>query len=82
MRRQNRDAPLAQVTNVTHDRFIQSRNIKEAQQYLWEASLSHNEEDLVSLKMAVWHMEAEISNRTRVAKLKNEPPLQPPSEPS
>lgn len=74
MNRENRDRktkkPEAPSPSVAHDRFIQSRNIKEAQQYLWEASLSHNNEDLVSLKMAVWHLEGEISNRTRIAKLK------------
>lgn len=45
------------------DRFLQSLNIKEAQQYLWEASLAHNFTDTMSLQMVLVHVIREIENR-------------------
>ena len=69
---------LAQPSLVAHDRFIQSRNIKEAQQYLWEASLSHNSEDIVQLKMAIWHLQCEQANREAIQREKRASQLNKP----
>lgn len=48
---------------IEHDRFIQSRNMKEAQQFLWEASLSHNCDEVIHLKMAILHLQQELHIR-------------------
>ena len=44
--------------------YIQSRNMKEAQSYLWEASLEQNAADTLHLQMAMIHIGREIKHRS------------------
>ena len=60
------------LKTVHRERFLQSRNIKEAQQYLWEASLEHNADQVIPLTMAIWHLEREKTHRQAVAAIQLE----------
>lgn len=52
-------------------RFLQSPDMREAQQRLWEASLSHNHLDTAHLSTALWHIERELKHRRSLAQLQN-----------
>jgi hypothetical protein len=61
MEGENMTQPIAKPPRSN---YIQSRNMKEAQSYLWEASLEQNAMDTLHLQMAMIHIGREIKHRS------------------